>query len=63
MLTFKRGSYNRDEIISMHEALVAAKNQIKCTHTQCNECENRKPCGDIARCKEFLLRLLEHMAD
>jgi hypothetical protein len=57
MLTFKKGSYTYAELRTIENALLAAQNSFKCPSTGCGLCVQFRPCGDIARCLEYVTRL------
>lgn len=54
MLTFKKGGYTREELLVLYNALTTARNSLVCKESGCDECENRKVCEDIARCREYV---------
>lgn len=59
MLTFKKGGYTYDELLVLYYALKHARSSMRCAETGCDECKNRKPCADLARCSEYVYLLLD----
>ena len=54
MLTFKKGSYSRDELLVLYDALTDARSSLRCEESGCDNCRNRKPCADLSRCREYV---------
>lgn len=54
MLTFKKGSYSRDELLVLYDALTDARASLRCAESGCDNCLNRKPCADLSRCREYV---------
>lgn len=54
MLTFKKAGYTYDELLVLYDALMDARSSMRCAETGCDECKNRKPCADLARCREYV---------
>ena len=54
MLTFKKGDYTVNELAVLYNALVSARDSLFCDECGCDECENRKVCEDIARCRDYV---------
>ena len=58
MLTFKKGSYSKEELLVLYDALTDARASLRCAESGCDNCPNRKPCEDICRCCEYVSKLL-----
>lgn len=54
MLTFKKGSYSKNELLVLYDALTDARASLRCAETGCDNCTNRKPCADLSRCREYV---------
>lgn len=54
MLTFKKGSYSREELLVLYDALTDARASLRCAETGCDNCPNHKPCADLSRCREYV---------
>lgn len=62
MLTFKKGSYSREELLVLYGALTDALASMCCAEHGCDECKNRIVCADITRCREYVCYVLDHTA-
>ena len=58
MLTFKKGSYSKEELLALYDALTDARASLRCAESGCDNCPNRKPCADITRCREHVNSVL-----
>lgn len=54
MLTFKKGSYSKEELLALYDALTDARASLRCAESGCDNCPNRKPCADLSRCREYV---------
>lgn len=54
MLTFKKGSYSKEELAVLFDALTDARASLLCAESGCDNCINRKPCADLSRCREYV---------
>lgn len=59
MLTFKKGSYDKQDLHSLYCALAQSKVAFNCTETGCENCPHKKACGDITRLQEYVWRLID----
>lgn len=58
MLTFKKGGYTVNELAVLYNVLTGAQDSLICEESGCEECENRKVCEDISRCRDYVRVLL-----
>lgn len=57
MLTFKKGGYNKEELLVLYDALTDARALFQCSNDGCDHCKNRRPCADLTRVCEYVFRL------
>lgn len=58
MLTFKKGSYTVNELAVLYNVLTSARDSLFCEESGCEECENRKVCEDLSRCRDYVRGLV-----
>lgn len=60
MLTFKKGSYTKEQLSALHYALHCAQLMLceSIDGTDCTSCKNARPCKDLQSVVDYISNLI-----
>ena len=60
MLTFKKGTYTKDQLVALFDAISFAQIELckRSGMVSCDACANKRPCADIKNVLDYLNTLV-----
>lgn len=61
MLAFFTGHYDHDNMVAIHDAIVAAQSHLPCISVNCSTCPYSLCCSDLSRLERYISRKITEM--